>query len=178
MERSKQQKSFTLIELLLVIAIIGILGSITFVIFQSPRAKGRDAQRIMEIDQFYKALEICYLDSGDYPNDPSFWDASGVGWHYSFSCGPCHGNFENAIQGCVDVQLEDPINESPYAYYYFYFEPSDGTAKYFNGAEIKEICKGHYALMAHLETPAFENAQDGCFDEPAPYYEYWRILGL
>ena len=174
MKKSRHQKSFTLIELLVVIAIIAILVSMVFVALQKSRAKGRDARRVTEINQFYKALEICYLDTGNYPNDPSFWDAVGPGWKYSFSCGPCHGNFENAIQDCISVELEDPINISPYAYYYFYFEP---TATTYNGVPINDICKGHNALMAQLETPSFENAQNGCFDE-AGYYEFWAILGL
>lgn len=167
-----KRKSFTLIELMVVITIIGLLATIVFVAFKSTRAKARDARRAIEIDYFYKILEICFSEKGNYPNVGSIWDASGSGWQYSFSCGPCYGNFQDVIKQCTTAKVKDPINISPLAYYYFYFEP---TATFYNGVLINDICKGHYAVMAHLEGPAYENI--GCFNEPGQY-EYWRVLGL
>lgn len=167
-----KRKSFTLIELLVVITIIGLLATIVFVAFKSTRAKARDARRAIEIDYFYKTLEICFSERGNYPNDNAFWDASGSGWKYSFSCGDCYGDFQDVIKQCTTVKIKDPINISPLAYYYFYFEPFATT---YNGVPINDICKGRYALMAHLEEPTYENT--GCFNE-ASQYEYWRVLGL
>ncbi|MFH1713844.1 MAG: prepilin-type N-terminal cleavage/methylation domain-containing protein [Patescibacteria group bacterium] len=171
LSRKIDKKGFTLIELLVVVAIIGLLASIVLVSFRNTRAKGRDAQRVTEINQFYKGLEVCFLEEGNYPTG-SFWDASSLGWQYTFSCGPCYGSFEDTISDCIVTEMKDPINESPLAYYYFYFEPDATT---YNGVPINDLCKGHYALMAHLELPTYENAI--CFDEPE-YYEYWAVLGL
>jgi prepilin-type N-terminal cleavage/methylation domain-containing protein len=167
----RDQRSFTLIELLVVIAIIGLLSSIVLVALTPARAKARDGRRMTEINQFYKLLEVCYSETGGYPSSDDIWDSSGLGWKYGFSCGPCYGNFDNAIKQCTDAKLKDPINVDPLAYYYFYFEP---TATTYNGVSINDICKGHYALMTHLESPTYQNGI--CFDEPNQY-EYWAVLG-
>lgn len=163
-------KGFTLIELLVVVAIIGLLSSVVLVTFRNMRASARDAHRIAEIDQFYKVLEVCYLAKGIYPKD--VWDVTGTGWEYTFSCGSCYGSFEEALEECTKADLKDPINESPLAYYYFYFEPDATT---YNGVQINNVCKGRYALMTHLELSKYEKII--CFDEP-DYYEYWAVLGL
>ncbi len=63
----KAPKGFTLIELLVVIAIIGILASIVLVSLSSARAKSRDGQRISELKEMQKALELYYSDHGRYP---------------------------------------------------------------------------------------------------------------
>lgn len=63
----KSKKGFTLIELLVVIAIIGLLSTLAVVALGSARAKGRDARRIADVNQYKTALEIFYADWGNYP---------------------------------------------------------------------------------------------------------------
>ncbi len=63
----KGGKGFTLIELMVVIAIIGILASIITVSLASSRAKARDAKRISDIRTIQLALEEYYNDNGTYP---------------------------------------------------------------------------------------------------------------
>jgi len=61
------KRGFTLIELLVVIAIIGVLSSVVLASLSTARAKARDANRAMAVDQFRKALELYYTDNGRYP---------------------------------------------------------------------------------------------------------------
>ena len=171
------QKSFTLIELLVVISILALLASIILVSVRSVRMRARDAHRLTEIKQFGELFEVCFLERGNYPDsdlDPfmsDFWDERGTGWKYNSSCESCFGSFKDAISSCTATPIEDPINDDPFAYFYFYFEPDAIT---YEGVSINDACKGHYAFMAHLESSGHEN--NLCFDE-SNEYEYWFILG-
>jgi len=64
------RKGFTLIEILVVVAIIGILASIMFVAFGGAKDKARDAARKSEIAQFGRFLTLgCYTPNagpGEY----------------------------------------------------------------------------------------------------------------
>lgn len=64
----QNRTGFTLIELLVVIVIIGILATLTTVIFASVRSKARDAKRINDIAQIRKALELYNSEYGSYPS--------------------------------------------------------------------------------------------------------------
>lgn len=60
-----QKRGFTLIETLVVIAILGILFSIVITAFTGVRERARDARRKAEINQFGRFLTLsCYLPDG------------------------------------------------------------------------------------------------------------------
>lgn len=63
----KRSQGFTLVELLLVIAIIGILSTIVLTSLAGARAKARDAKRVADIKQIQLALALYYTDNGYYP---------------------------------------------------------------------------------------------------------------
>jgi len=62
------QEGFTIIELLIVIAIIGILATLVLTNFQGAQAKGRDTVRKTDINSLYQKLEEYYNDNGGYPD--------------------------------------------------------------------------------------------------------------
>jgi prepilin-type N-terminal cleavage/methylation domain-containing protein len=64
----KFSKAFTLIELLVVISIISGLSTITLSATSGVRAKTRDSNRISQIKEIEKALEIYYSNHGQYPS--------------------------------------------------------------------------------------------------------------
>ena len=64
----KLQAGFTIIELLIVIAIIGILATLVLTNFQGAQAKGRDTVRKNDINSIYQKLEEFYNEKGSYPN--------------------------------------------------------------------------------------------------------------
>lgn len=58
---------FTLVELLVSIAIIGILTAVLMPNFIGSRQKAKDSQRIQELDSVKKALRMYYNDHQDFP---------------------------------------------------------------------------------------------------------------
>lgn len=67
MKNNKYSKGFTLLELLIVIAIIGILAGIIFASVSSARAGGRDTKKITEVRSMVNAINIFYNTNGYYP---------------------------------------------------------------------------------------------------------------
>ena len=104
----KNNKGLTLIELVVVVAIIGLLSSIISVALNTSRMRARDTRRVSDLKQMKSGLDIYYANGNGYP-DKAVWDAN-VGKR--MKC------------GTVDtLQIPtDPL--SPYAYTY----TSSGTS--------------------------------------------------
>ena len=62
-----RSKGFTLIEVLIVVAIIGLLASIVLVGYGSFRSRGRDTRRVADLNEAQKGLELYYLKFQYYP---------------------------------------------------------------------------------------------------------------
>ena len=69
LSRKNLKRSFTLIEFLVVIAIIGVLAALAMTTMTQGRAKARDARRLADTASLKKALEMYFLDNADYPNN-------------------------------------------------------------------------------------------------------------
>ncbi|MEF2176098.1 MAG: prepilin-type N-terminal cleavage/methylation domain-containing protein [Candidatus Absconditabacteria bacterium] len=68
----KLLKSFTLIELIIVIAIIAVLGATAFLLLTQWMSKGRDAQRISDLNVIQNALNIQITQSDSLPIPDSY----------------------------------------------------------------------------------------------------------
>lgn len=67
------KKGFTLMELLIVIAIIGILISVSVASYSSAQKKGRDARRHQDLKAVQNAWEQYYADNNaSYPSTCTF----------------------------------------------------------------------------------------------------------
>ncbi|MEK7120637.1 MAG: prepilin-type N-terminal cleavage/methylation domain-containing protein [Patescibacteria group bacterium] len=58
---------FTLIELMVVIALIGILASVILASFSSVRERNRDSKRLSDVREIQKALSLYQIDNGRFP---------------------------------------------------------------------------------------------------------------
>lgn len=67
-----KRKGFTLIEVLIVVAIVGILASVVLVGLGPIQRRGRDARRISDLRQAQTALELYYNKNGNYPASASW----------------------------------------------------------------------------------------------------------
>ena len=63
----KNQKGFTIIELLVVIVIIGILVALALPNLFAAQARGRDSDRKNEVKNLQQRLETHFNDNGVYP---------------------------------------------------------------------------------------------------------------
>ena len=68
--KNKDQSGFTLIELMVVIAIVGILSSIAVISMSNSRSKARDSRRMADITAMQDAVEL-YIESHTAPPDPA-----------------------------------------------------------------------------------------------------------
>lgn len=62
------RRGFTLVELLVVMAILGILVTLVAGNFRSSQFRSRDAKRKSDLKQTSNALELYYSDYGKYPD--------------------------------------------------------------------------------------------------------------
>ena len=61
------RKAFTLIEFLIVLAIIALISVFIMVSLRSGRARARDVRRLQEMGQVVKALQLFWVDYDSYP---------------------------------------------------------------------------------------------------------------
>ena len=104
---SRFNKGFTLIELLVVIAIIGILSSIVLAALESARSRARDTRRKSDFQAIQAALELYYLDHGQYPSPENYSIYSNI----CASDWPCWregGSFYNALSPYINGLPQDP----------------------------------------------------------------------
>jgi prepilin-type N-terminal cleavage/methylation domain-containing protein len=66
---SRNQKGFTIIELLIVIVVIGILAVIGFVAYGNITKSARDSDRQADASNIAKKAEEGYAKNGNYPAD-------------------------------------------------------------------------------------------------------------
>jgi prepilin-type N-terminal cleavage/methylation domain-containing protein len=67
------RKGFTLIEILIVVAIIALLASTVLIGLGTVTQKGRDARRISDLKSIQVGLELYFTKTGSYPPTPANW---------------------------------------------------------------------------------------------------------
>lgn len=108
------QRGFSIVELLIVIAIIGLLGSLILVQMQAGRARGRDAEREQEIKSLQNALALYIVNTGKYPpsNQTLFPYAAAT----LTGSDPVSQDLRNA--GALNQVPTDPTNAGNFVYQY------------------------------------------------------------
>jgi len=83
-KKSSPNRGFSIVEMLIIIAIIGILAGITFNVFNSVRESARDVTRAADLAQLGGTLEIYYLDNNRYPLSTLGFEIEGASWGSSW----------------------------------------------------------------------------------------------
>jgi len=101
---NQYQRGFTLIELLVVIAIIGILASVVMASLNSARAKARDAELVQSLEQVRTALEMYFLDHGQYPATGN-WRSGTTACHGTYGAGNSYSGANGYIPGLAPTYI-------------------------------------------------------------------------
>ncbi len=85
----KTNKGFTLLEVLVVVAIIGFLSAVVFTAANASRIKGRNAKTISQVREYQKAFAQYYQTYGYYPVVPVAATPICLGTGYNYAAGKC-----------------------------------------------------------------------------------------
>ncbi len=66
---NKQNKGFTIVELLIVIVVIGILAGLVITTYNGIQQKARNTERTTDLKTFQSQLEAYYANTGKYPSN-------------------------------------------------------------------------------------------------------------
>lgn len=66
--KTTNQKGFTLIELMVAIAIIAILAAVGLVVYSTAQKSARNSRRLQDLQALKTALEVYKSSTGSYPN--------------------------------------------------------------------------------------------------------------
>lgn len=102
-------RGFTLIEVLVVIAIVSLLATIILASLHSAAGRARDTVRLEEMEQFRNALELYYTDHGSYPQ--TFNPGDGDSYSTGFPDGGVVFRPSNYVGECTAP--EDPYTHKP-----------------------------------------------------------------
>ncbi len=152
---SKGARGFTLIEILIVIAIIGLLSTVILAALSTARRGARDAKRISELREMQTALELYYSDSEVYPDGDGLgaggWDTTG------------DGTFITPLvqAGFLNTHLIDPlVNDAAGNFRYYRFAagsfgcPAENGAFYVLGIADMETSTSTHPLSLGWSCPS------------------------
>jgi len=134
MEFNKKNLSFTLIEVLVVIAILGLITSVVLVGMNRAKMKARDAERKAEMSAICKALTLYEIENRNFP-EVSQWVCLEVDPDIEQG-----GKFSTAISEYLPVIPEDPLygrQKEPNRPYCYQYNTEDSGAKYKLCAEME-----------------------------------------
>lgn len=134
MKIKNNKKGFTLIELMVVIAIIGFMSAVILASINTARIKARDTQRIAELRNIEKAMNLYALSNNGimYSNGFTSWSSLALGQTSSTICGNRGGqtvtlfNVLKNANTLVSVPNPDPMASKGYCYLHV----ADTTGRY------------------------------------------------
>ncbi|MEX2054032.1 MAG: prepilin-type N-terminal cleavage/methylation domain-containing protein [Candidatus Colwellbacteria bacterium] len=135
---NKSSRGFTLIEMLIVIAVISILAGIVLVGITGFQSSARDTKRIGDLRGIQNSLELYYTRCGFYPQNV------GIAGITPCTGGAAISNWSQLSDALVSVGIVNDANKVPN-------DPLGGTNTYFYGVDNGGFT---YIVGATLENPS------------------------
>lgn len=163
----QSEKSFTLIELLIVVAIIGSIMAFAFSFVINAQKKARDFKRKKDLKQIQVVLEQIIADGGNYPPDAVQCDASKGSIPGPLGCdgeatdkywGP--GGLSTIPLYYMNRVPVDPINNTQFFYFYEPVQPDYVQYGITCPAGASGPCG--YILSTQLENTSDPDLYPGC----------------
>jgi len=167
------QRGLTLVELLIVIAIIGIISSVMLNSLGSAKSKSRDVQRISDFNQIRNALELFYTTYGQYPvtaGAPTWdghWQNFSTCLETGVGCGFVISNYSPVLSKVRQDPQDNPatLSDSDPTYYYGYPSGcSDGSVY-----RLATYLENSHAVFNSDLDGSFYNNNNGCSDANKGY---------
>ena len=107
-KRARKQQGFTLIELMIVVAIIGILASVAIPAYQDYTAKAQVSEAFSLASSAKSAVSLVYAETGTFPGDNA---AAGIA-----AAGTINGQYVTSVtvgaDGVITILFAAPAVES------------------------------------------------------------------
>lgn len=118
--RKKSRSAFTLVELVVVITILAILGTIGFLSVGGYSSRARDSERTADVAQLAKSLDLSMISVGSYPTPDNYftvtYSGSAVWYQGTASAGVIQKLHTSIAGGGLDSKPVDPLKNTDYAY--------------------------------------------------------------
>ncbi|MEJ2347571.1 MAG: prepilin-type N-terminal cleavage/methylation domain-containing protein [Patescibacteria group bacterium] len=151
-----KNKGFTLVELLVVMAILGVLVTLVAGGFRTSQMRGRDGKRKSDLREIANSLEIFLSDHGEYPDDSAGGRIQACPYDPSLGSGDCSWGSSEFTDGQTvyfKILPADPVSSQSYIYR---IVPGSSNQK--------------FQLFARLENPEDLNCLGGdCASPPVAY---------
>lgn len=120
-KRKASLTGFTLVELLITVAIIGLMAALISLGFNTVKQKRNDARRLSDIRTLHEALGLYQTDQQVYPLGIADWE---------LITGSDNMSLELKDKDTIQTIPLDPLNEirDGVDYRYYYYAPLDGSS--------------------------------------------------
>lgn len=164
------KRTFTLIEMLIVIVIIGILAAALVPRLQSVQSRSRDAKRKIDVKSIYNANEIYKLDMGLYAKPQNSFRTT---WDYDIDIQLFSFQSQPWISGLATYMTSiptDPLNTTG-------MNTSQWSPPWYTGNYVYMYGRVLNGWLTYDLTTQLENKQDPDRCEVKQYKYYYTITG-
>ncbi len=141
------RKAFTLIELLIVVAIIGILAAIAIPNFLEAQVRAKVARVKSDLRNIATAEEVYYVDVDSYSTDlPDIYDPVKDVWHEDWHLLTTPISYMTSIPTDPFHSVTTPAGAKVNVYYEYMNEDSMGSLWHWDGSYAAEYPNGYKDL--------------------------------